>query len=805
MVDFRQNFLKYFLLEKKWGFKNLAIIGGLENIIDPWKTESAQNGIPIQIINSVSDLLYSYRNLEIIQRQKVIDQLIDLVSLQNNTKIQSNIQKPERSGSSIIQNNTKPSENQIQKGLNAPLTVIYGIGPETAKKLKKLSLYTLNDLLHFYPRRYDDYSQLKTINHINFGDELTILASIKSINSRSIRGGKSQIIEAIVNDGTGSLRATWFNQPWIIKSLSKGKQIALSGKVDMYLGRFVLTNPEFEFIDKELLHTNGIVPIYSLTSGITKKWLRRIMFQVISFWAPRLDDYMPSWIKENQELIDLSTAIKQIHFPDNQQLLDSARYRLSFDEIFFLQIGVLSQKRNWENIKAEEFIIGDEVLNRQIDSLSFQLTKSQTKALLEIRKDLASGRQMNRLLQGDVGSGKTVIARFATEIICRGEAQVALMAPTSILAEQHYRTFSQMLTNSVGIKPVIKPDEIALLIGDTPESEKDKIRAGLSSGKIKVIIGTHSLIEDYVIFKKLQLVIIDEQHRFGVTQRSVLRLKGNNPHILVMSATPIPRSLALTIYGDLDISIIDEMPLGRIPVETHLLHPLEREKAYQIIRSQIEKGHQAFIIYPLIESENEEVRRAAVNEFERIRFQVFPNYKIGLIHGRLKQNEKDEIMSKFRNKDFNILVATSVIEVGLDIPNATVVLIEGANLFGLAQLHQIRGRVGRGNDLSYCLLIPDIEDNLENERLSMMVETNDGFKLAEFDLKHRGPGEFLGTRQSGYLGLKLASFTNLDLIEKARKQAISLFNRDPGLSEKIHADLHAEIQRFWPKDNNTIS
>jgi ATP-dependent DNA helicase RecG len=362
-----------------------------------------------------------------------------------------------------------------------------------------------------------------------------------------------------------------------------------------------------------------------------------------------------------------------------------------------------------------------------------------------------------------------------------------------------------MLVNQFGNDPILHPDEIALIIGDTPEKQKVVIRKGLAIGEIKVVIGTHTLIEDPIVFKWLQLVIVDEQHRFGVAQRALLRSKGTNPHLLVMSATPIPRSLALTVYGDLDLSVIDEMPVGRLPIETQVMLPSERERAYQLIQTQIDKGYQAFMIYPLIESEDEEIRKAAINEYERIQSQVFPNLRIGLMHGRLKQSEKDEIMKKFRDKEIEILISTSVIEVGLDIPNATIVLIESANRFGLAQLHQIRGRVGRGKIQSYCLLIPDVENNFENERLSIMAETNDGFKLAEYDLKQRGPGDFLGTRQSGYLGLKLASLTDLDLILRARKAAQKIFNQDPSLSSKQNQLLLQELQSYWPDKSGDVS
>jgi len=417
--------------------------------------------------------------------------------------------------------------------------------------------------------------------------------------------------------------------------------------------------------------------------------------------------------------------------------------------------------------------------------------------------DLGSGRPMNRLIQGDVGSGKTVVAMLAAAIIVNGGAQTSIMAPTSILAEQHYRNFSALLAGENGIMP---QEAIRLLVGDTPEAEKDAIRAGLEDGSIKVVIGTHSLIEKPVQFKDLQLAVIDEQHRFGVEQRSALRSKGQTPHLMVMTATPIPRSLALTLYGDLDISIMDEMPAGRQPVDTYVLTPKERERAYTLIRSQIKNGRQAFIIYPLIEESDKVDARAAVDDHEKLTKEVFPDLKIGLLHGKMKPDEKDAVMLKFRDREYDILVSTTVVEVGVDVPNATVMLIEGANRFGLAQLHQMRGRVGRGSEQSYCLLIPSHEDAAENERLLAMAESNDGFVLAERDLQQRGPGEFLGTRQSGYAsGLRMASLTDIDLIEDARAHAQKLFETDANLEKPEHALLAEALERFWGDGKGDVS
>jgi ATP-dependent DNA helicase RecG len=442
-------------------------------------------------------------------------------------------------------------------------------------------------------------------------------------------------------------------------------------------------------------------------------------------------------------------------------------------------------------------------MSERIASLPFTLTSVQQSAVQDIRTDLESGRPMNRLLQGDVGSGKTVVAALAAAIIANNGAQAAIMSPTSILAEQHYRSFNRLLAGENGS---MKPNQIRLLVGDTPEAEKQVIREGLADGSIKIVIGTHSLIEDPVAFQDLQFVVIDEQHRFGVEQRATLRTKGTNPHLLVMTATPIPRSLALTLYGDLDLSIMDVMPAGRQPVNTYVLRPQERERAFTLLRGQVKDGKQAFIIYPLIEESEKIEARAAVDDFETLSKEVFHDLKLGLLHGRMRPDEKDQVMLKFRDRKYDILVSTTVVEVGVDVPNATVMIIEGADRFGLAQLHQLRGRVGRGSAQSYCLLIPTHEDATENERLQAMAESNDGFVLAERDLQQRGPGEFLGTRQSGYAsGLRMASITDVQLIEKARGEAQKLFDQDPELSQPENSLLAEAFERFWGDGKGDVS
>lgn len=839
MLSSVEKLQKFFRLETERGYDNRAVVGGLDKILPAWENEARSNQLSDEIIQAITQGLRSYPSLEPAQRAEAIAAMaaqLDIPGSQNGDAADQGASPAVAKNSTAPAQQADPSQKEPSRprpqqntgkmqqpgeqrrtgaqaaasntpGLDASVQVLQGVGNRLAQTLGVIGLKTLEDLLYYFPRRYDDYSQLKPINRLTFGEVTTVLGTVQSIHTRPIRGGKMQMTEAVISDGTAALRVNWFNQPWLAGKISAGTQVVLAGRVDQYMGRLTMTNPEMEPVETEHLHTNRIVPVYSLTAGLTQKNLRRMMYQTISYWASRITDYLPDRVRSAVKVVNLSTALLNIHFPESQDMLDVARWRLAFDEIFLLQLGVLGQKRSWQQATAQVFETPQEWLDTQIARLPFPLTNAQVRVIEDIRADLASGRPMDRLVQGDVGSGKTVVAAIAAAVITRQDAQAAIMAPTSILAEQHFRSFSRLLAgnhNEAGEAP-LKPEEIRLLIGDTPENEKQEIRAGLEDGTIKVVIGTHALIESPILFKRLQLAVIDEQHRFGVSQRAALRSKGDNPHLLVMTATPIPRSLALTVYGDLDLSVMDEMPPGRQPVDTYVLHPVERERAYHLIRSQVEQGRQSFIIYPLVEQGESDDTLAAVEEHRRLQESVFPKLRLGLMHGRMKPEEKDQVMSAFRQNEFDILVSTTVVEVGVDVPNATVMLIEGANRFGLAQLHQLRGRVGRGSDQSFCLLIPDKEDAIENERLSVMSETNDGFVLAEKDLQQRGPGEFLGTRQAGFSELKLANLTDVRLIEKARQQAQALFQDDPDLSAPENQPLAKRLQEFWQAGRGDIS
>jgi ATP-dependent DNA helicase RecG len=693
-----------------------------------------------------------------------------------------------------------PAPDGPPPGYDAPLTIVQGIGPKSAGNLERLGLRTLGDLLWHLPRRYDDYSQLKTISRLWYGEEVTVIATVEEIHVRPVRGGKMKLIEAVVSDGTGALRATWFNQPWIAEQLRPGHPVVLAGKVEQYLGRLTLNNPEYEAVERQQLHTNRIVPVYPLTAGVTGKWLRRVISSVVARMAPRLPDPLPESVRRSAGVMPLGQALQQVHFPDGWEHLRRAQDRLAFEEMLLLQLGVLRQRGEWESLTAEPFPIEDSGLEAFIAGLPYALTAAQQRALGDLRADLAGTRPMNRLLQGDVGSGKTVLAAAALAIVSGHQAQAAVLAPTSILAEQHLNTLRALLAGAG-----LEPESIRLLIGATPEAEKAEIRRGLQEGGVRVVVGTHALLEDPVSFARLGLAVIDEQHRFGVEQRAALRSKGRNPHLLVMTATPIPRSLALTLYGDLDLTLLDEMPPGRQPIETRLMLPVERSRAQAFIRSQVEAGRQAYLIYPLVEGSEKVEAKAAVDEYERLQKEVFPGLRLGLLHGRMRPDEKESVMAAFREGTTPILVSTAVVEVGVDVPNATVMLIEGANRFGLSQLHQFRGRVGRGPHASYCLLIPDREDEAENERLKALESTQDGFRLAELDLELRGPGDFLGTRQSGFAELRTARLTDVRLIEKARREAQRLFADDPALARPEHRLLAEAVDRFWSGTKGEIS
>lgn len=796
--------IKILDLEQKRGFNDSSVFGGLDRFLANWIAEFST------CINSPSKLKQfrkifeqvKYRDLSVEKRAQWINQarkfLTEVKINQSGDKSQTGATK--RKKINLI----------IPQAIDGPITNVKGISTNLAAKFEKLGVKTIRDLLYFFPHRHIDYSQQKQIKDLVIGEEQTIIANVWEARIELLGNRKSTVAD--IGDETGNMRVVWFNNPYLAKQLPPNSRIVISGKVSLFRGRPVFENPEWEPSEVEdLIHTGRIVPVYSLTSGMFPRQVRRIMKSAVEEWAPLLQDFLPEDIKKRCKLDDLTQAIKQAHYPDDQESKDRSRRRLAFDELFLLQLGVLNKKRSWQaGQPGIPFSIDLDLINKFILSLPFKLTVAQERVLKEITTDLAKPQAMSRLLQGDVGSGKTVIASIILLIAAANGFQGAMMAPTEILAEQHFKTLYDLFSKTgsgAEENPYIRvftgllnrPVKLALLTGSMPQLKKESLQEAIKRGEIDIVCGTHSLIQEDVIFSRLGLAVIDEQHRFGVEQRSALRQKGYNPHVLVMTATPIPRTLALTLYGDLDLSIIDELPPGRQIIKTRWLKSEERESAYQFIRKQVSSGHQAFIICPLIEESETIQAKAAKIEYERLSTEVFPDLKLGLLHGKLSSEEKDKVMQRFRNREFDILVATPVIEVGIDIPNATVMLVESAERFGLSQLHQFRGRVGRGTAQSYCILLADNPSEIGRQRLDIIEKVHNGFILAEEDLKLRGPGEFFGTRQSGLPDLRMAKLSDAQILEYARREAIRIFEKDPGLQKNEHSLLLQELIRIWPK------
>ncbi len=801
---------KILLLEEESGRRDRAVIGGLARFADTWLAEAdAAYPTAKEWVQDVAERLRAYSGLSSPQERHAalqeLQQLLQQAPPATPPPARARPAAPAPPPQPTAARPTTPPPAppatpptpppeplEEPAALNAPLTSLRGVGESQAQRLARLGLHTIRDLLYFLPRRYDDFSQLKSINRLEYGEEVTIIAQVWDAGTRTTRGGQS-LFKAVLSDGTGMIEATWFNQPYLGQRIQAGRHIVISGRVEEYLGRLCFTSPEWELVSRELLHTGRLVPVYPLTEGVYPRWLRALIKRTVDYWAPRLPDPLPAPFRETYGLLDLATTLRQVHFPDDREALDRARYRLAFAEMLLFQLGLLRQRRLWQTLAGRPLPIDDQTLQAFVLSLPYVLTGAQQRALDQIVADMRSATPMNRLLQGDVGSGKTVVAAAAMALTVAAGAQAALMAPTEILAEQHYATLNRLFAQMPGRQPTIR-----LLTGSVTGAEREAIYAGLADGSVDIVVGTQALIQEGVTFHDLALAVVDEQHRFGVRQRAALRQKGQQePHLLVMTATPIPRSLQLTIWGHLDVSVIDEMPPGRQPITTRLILPRERERAYAFLRHQVEQGRQGFIICPLVEESEKIEAKAAVEEYERLQREIFPDLRLGLLHGRMRADEKEATMAAFARGELHILVATAVVEVGIDVPNATVMLIEGAERFGLAQLHQFRGRVGRGEHPSYCLLVAESATEEAQERLAAVEATNDGFLLAQKDLELRGPGEFLGTRQSGFPELKMASLTDLRLLETVRQAAHRLLEQDPELTRPEHRLLARQVQELW--------
>lgn len=651
------------------------------------------------------------------------------------------------------------------------------VGKILTKRLNKLGLYSVSDLLFYYPFRYDDFSNIVPIVKIQPNVHNTIKGKINLIANKRAFRRRMYVTECLISDQSGSIKVIWFNQPFITKLLKQGDEVYFSGKAEYTQYGLQLIGPSYEKVKKEQTHTARIVPVYSLTENLTEKQIRYLIKLILPL-AKSIPEWIPKEILEKYELINLSQAIKEIHFPTNNNTLSQARYRLKFNELFLVQLKVQTIRQKVSQQKAPPIKFNQQLTKKFVDSLPFRLTANQKETAWEILRSLHKTQPMNRLLEGDVGSGKTVVAAIAILNIVDNKYQAALMAPTEILAQQHYITINKLFKKfKIKVGLLTRTDK--KISGRT--TTQKIIANQIVNGKLQVIIGTHAIIQEKVSFNKLGLVIIDEQHRFGVDQRKTLKQKSPQrvPHLLSMTATPIPRSLALTLYGDLDLSIIRQMPKGRKKVLTKIVPPGKRQLAYNFIRDEITKGRQVFVICPLIEESDKLGVKAATAEYEKIKKQIFPDLRIGLIHGKLKAKDKDQVMKNFSNNKINVLVATSVVEVGIDIPNASVMMIEGAERFGLAQLHQFRGRVGRAEHQSYCFVFTDSDSEKTIERLKALVTAKDGFELAEKDLEFRGPGEIYGLKQSGFPDLKIAKLTDYKIIQETKQASQDIFDIDP--------------------------
>lgn len=681
--------------------------------------------------------------------------------------------------------------------LNKEIKYVKGIGPKRANKLSKLGIFTVEDLVFYFPRQYEDRNNLKKIFELEDQEKVTIRVMVNSIETSNVR--KGLVITKIgVRDETGFAKLALFNQEYITSTIKKGDTILVFGKVKKNQHGIELSSCEIELMSNNPKNTCGIMPIYPLTYGLTNKELINIIKTVFKNEQISIKEYLPKRIIEKYKLCSIDYAVKNIHNPINKDSLKVALYRLVFEEFLMLQLGLFLFK-NGVTEKTGVLFKKDENLKKVLDSLPFKLTNAQNRALNEILDDMNSDKVMNRLVQGDVGSGKTVVALLSLANCVLNGYQGALMAPTEILAEQHYISLNETLSQ-FGIK-------IGLLVGSLTKKKKENVLEKVKNNEIDILIGTHALIEDKVEFNNLGIVITDEQHRFGVRQRNKLSEKGYNPDILVMTATPIPRTLALILYGDLDISIIDELPPGRQPIETIAVYKDKRDRAYNsLVRSEVEKGRQVYIVCPLVEESESIEAKAAVDLVEELKSEFFTDLRLGLLHGKMKPSEKDEIMKKFKNRELDILVSTTVIEVGVNVPNATLMIIENAERFGLAQLHQLRGRVGRGSHKSYCILIYSSKSEVCSQRMNIMEQTTDGFKISEKDLEIRGPGEFFGTRQHGLPELKVANiFKHMKILKIAQQEARYIIGEDSKLSNYENKFLKQQVLKKFENRLQEIS
>ena len=677
--------------------------------------------------------------------------------------------------------------------LRTPLRFLPGVGPRRAAQLERKGLRTVEDALFFLPLRHEDRTRLVDFRSLQPGQVATCSGTIVGLSPPPPGRSRAPLV-VMLRDESGYAQASWFHGAYLARVFTRGQRLVLHGRVTRFKGAIVIQQPDYEIVesdDDERLHTGRLVPVYSLTEGLPQRPLRTLMWRIVDTFARDVPEALPEAVRERRRLVALPQALSDCHFPGTEAALATARRRLAFDDFLLLQLGLAILRSRTTRARGVQMSPRGQQVARLRASLPWPLTRAQERVWDEIRRDMAAPHPMHRLLQGDVGSGKTIVAALAVLTAVEAGYQAAVMAPTEILAEQHFMTFRQLL-EPLGV-PVI------LLTASLKPRERAARRAGLAAGEAPCVVGTHALVQEGVAFRRLGLAVVDEQHRFGVEQRARLRGKGEHPDLLVMTATPIPRTLALTLYGDLEVSVLDELPPGRRPVVTAARTESKRREIYTFLRDEIARGRQAYVVYPLVEESEALDLKAATDMARRLAEDVFPDLSVGLMHGRLGFEEKDAIMRRFKAGEINILVSTTVIEVGIDVANASVMLVEHAERFGLSQLHQLRGRVGRGPWKSVCILLTSGRLTEEaQQRIAAMVSTNDGFRIAEVDLELRGPGEFFGTRQSGLPEFRTADLLrDAALLEEARREAQAIIAADPELRDPAHRALRASLLARW--------